>query len=391
MATGANRLSRLRELDPGSLDPLAAGCLALVAVAQFGTTGHPFPAALFGAVGAGAVATRRRAPRPSIVAVVVCSALIAVTDPGLALPTQAIAGTLCVYTLGCRADRGLGRLGDGALLAIAAGVIAVSPSQSALEVASGWALFIVLPYLAGRTVAIRRALSVELRANAERARREQEARAQSAAAEERTRIAREVHDVIAHSLSVMVIQTAAAREVAAADPSSARTALAAVQVTGREALLEMRRMVGVLRHGDIELAGAAAPGLDQLDLLAQRARMSGLAVELDVNGRRRPLPEALDLVVFRIVQEALTNCIKHAGPAHATVTVTFHEDRLELEICDDGRGQPCDRPGETGSGHGLVGMRERLALFDGEFSSGRQADGGFRVYACLPVRDMVMA
>ena len=150
-------------------------------------------------------------------------------------------------------------------------------------------------------------------------------------------------------------------------------------------------MVGVLRHGDIELAGSAAPGLDQLDLLAQRARMSGLAVKLDVNGRRRPLPEALDLVVFRIVQEALTNSIKHAGPAHATVTVTFHDDRLELEICDDGRGPSSDRPGETGGGHGLVGMRERLALFDGEFSTGRQAGGGFRVYACLPVVETVMA
>ncbi len=316
---------------------------------------------------------------------VVSSVLIGVTDSEAGQPTQAVVAALCYYTLGCCAGRGVGQFVDVALLALAAGVVAVSPPQGAIGVTVTWTSFALLPYLAGRTVASRRALTAELEANEEWARREQEARARSAAAEERTRIARELHDVIAHGLSVMVIQTVAAREVATADPLSARTALGAVRVAGREALLEMRQMIGVLRHGDVELAGSSAPGLDQLDLLAQRARMSGLPVRLAVNGRRQALPEALDLVAFRVVQEALTNAIKHAGPACATVTVSFQGDRLELEICDDGRGAVRGLAGEAGGGHGLVGMRERLALFDGELSTGGRSGGGFRVYACLPV------
>ena len=391
MARVGNRLTRVRGLDPRAVDLAVAGCLAVLAVALFSATRHPFPAALFGALGATAVATRRRAPRLSIVTLAVSSVLIAVTDQGTGQPTQAIVATLCYYTLGTRAGRGIAQLVDVALLAVAAGVVAVSPPQSAVGIAVTWTCCVLLPYIAGRTVASRRALTAELEANAERARREQEARARSAAAEERTRIARELHDVIAHSLSVMVIQTVAAREVAPADPSSARAALAAVQVAGREALLEMRQLIGVLRHGDVELAGSAAPGLDQLDLLAQRARTSGLPVTLAVNGRQQALPEALDLVAFRVVQEALTNSIKHAGPARATVTVTFREDTLELEICDDGRGASRELPGEASGGHGLVGMRERLALFDGELFTGPQRDGGFRVHACLPMVEAATA
>jgi signal transduction histidine kinase len=385
MVSVEHRLTRVRGLDPRAVDLVVAGCLAVLAVAMFSVTRHPLPAALFGALGATAVAIRRWAPVLSIGVLAVSSVLIAVTDPGTSQATQAIVATLCFYTLGCRAGRGIGQLVDVALLALAVVVVAVSPPRSAIGVTVSWIGFVLLPYLAGRTVASRRALTAELKANAEGARREQEARARSAAAEERTRIARELHDVIAHSLSVMVIQTVAAREVATTDPSSARTALGTVQLAGREALLEMRQMIGVLRHGDVELAGSAAPGLDQLDLLAQRARMSGLPVKLAVNGRRRALPEALDLVAFRVVQEALTNSIKHAGPARATVTVTFREDRLELDICDNGCGASREPPGEAGGGHGLIGMRERLALFDGELFTGPQLGGGFRVYACLPV------
>jgi signal transduction histidine kinase len=147
-------------------------------------------------------------------------------------------------------------------------------------------------------------------------------------------------------------------------------------------------MIGVLRCGDVELAGSAAPGLEQLDLLAQRARMSGLPVTLSVVGRRKSLPEALDLVAFRIVQEALTNAIKHAGPARASVTVVFGQDAIELEICDDGRGEPPERQLDERGGHGLVGMRERLALFDGVLSTGERPGGGFRVYARLPVDEV---
>lgn len=363
------------------MDLITAGALAVLSVVLFAGTRHPFPAVVFGVAGAASVAIRRRAPVVSIALVLATAVLVELTDHGVGQLTQAIAGALCCHTLG-RQPRG--RI-DTALLAVAVVVVAFTPQRPVLDVVFGWLLFVVLPYVAGRTVESRRALTRELEANAAQARREQEARAQSAASAERTRIARELHDVIAHSLSVMVIQTVAAREVAATDRDSAQAALAAVQLAGREALLEMRRMIGVLRRGDIELAGSAAPGLGQLDLLAQRARMSGLPVELSVRGPRRAVPEAVDLVAFRIVQEALTNSIKHAGPARAAVTVTFGADGLELEICDDGLGVPLDRPAGAGGGHGLVGMRERLALFDGELCVGRRPSGGFRVFARLPV------
>ena len=174
---------------------------------------------------------------------------------------EPIAAVLDYYMLGrLSVQRGRPEL-DGVLFArCAAGLVIIPNGPSGVQVVMQWTVFVVGPFAAGRAVDSSVALTRELRANAERLEREQEARARSAAAEERTRIARELHDVIAHSLSVMVIQTVAAREVAPADPSSARGALAAVQVAGREALLEMRQMIGVLRHGDVELAGSAAPG-----------------------------------------------------------------------------------------------------------------------------------
>jgi signal transduction histidine kinase len=314
-------------------------------------------------------------------------ALIAVIDRGASETALGIAAAFCFYTLAARAS--VRTSVDVALLGCALGAAALTPHAGFASLIVDWLLYVLLPYLAGRTVAVRRALTRQLNVNTERARREQEVRARAAAAEERTRIAREIHDVIAHSLSVMVIQTVAAREVAAADPASAQAALATVQVSGREALLEMRRMVGVLRHGDVELTGLGSPGLDRLDDLAQRARRSGLAVELSVVGQRRELPGPLDLVAFRIVQEALTNSLKHAGPARASVTVNFASDNLELEICDDGLGRSSDTA-PFGSGHGLVGMRERLALIDGEFSAGSRPDGGFRVHARLPIEGVAL-
>jgi signal transduction histidine kinase len=383
--------ARPRGLDPTTIDLIAAVALVAASVVLFAGARHAFPAVVFGVVGPASVASRRRAPVASTALIAVAAALVGLTDHGVHDTPQGIAACLCFYTLGRRTRGRVDLRIDVALLALAAIAVAFSPQPSALDSGIAWLLYVALPYVTGRTVESRRSLTRELEANAARARREQEARARSAAAEERTRIARELHDVIAHSLSVMVIQTVAAREVASTDRASARAALAAVQLAGREALLEMRRMIGVLRRGDVQLAGSATPGLDQLDLLAQRARMSGLPVELSVRGRRRALPEALDLVAFRIVQEALTNSIKHAGPARASVTVTFEADRVELEIYDDGRGASPDRPTGEGAGHGLVGMRERLALFDGELSTGGRPGGGFRVFARLPVEETLAA
>jgi signal transduction histidine kinase len=199
-----------------------------------------------------------------------------------------------------------------------------------------------------------------------------------------------LHDVVAHSVSVMVIQTAAARAVARRDPAAAATALGSVESCGREALVDMRRMVGVLHRSDIDLLSGTAPGLSQLGTLADRARASGLPVQVTVEGEARSLPPALDLVSFRIVQEALTNAIKHAGPARALVRVTFTADCLQLEIIDTGRGPLRRTTPDEAVGHGLVGMRERLSLYGGDLRTGRRSGGGYQVLASIPLAEVAI-
>jgi signal transduction histidine kinase len=251
------------------------------------------------------------------------------------------------------------------------------------EVLLTGALFGGLPFAVGRTLTTRSTLTRELEVNAQRLQEEQEVRAHYAVNEERTRMARELHDVIAHSVSVMVIQTSGARSVAGGDSGAALTALEVVESSGREALVELRRIVGVLRRGSDELAGVAAPGLSQLDALVDRARASGLPVELRVDGRHALSP-GLDLVAYRVVQEALTNVIKHAGPVPTSVNVGFTARELELEISDTGHGSAREREDRDGPGHGLVGMGERVALYGGELSTGPRAGGGFEVSARIP-------
>jgi signal transduction histidine kinase len=188
----------------------------------------------------------------------------------------------------------------------------------------------------------------------------------------------------------MVIQTAAARSVAHNDRVAARVALGAVESSGREALAEMRRMVGVLHKGDVELADTAPPGLSQLGALATRARAAGLPVEVHVQGSPRDLPAGLDLAAYRLIQEALTNAIKHAGGARARVVVQYEPTMLELEVSDDGVG-PAATAHENDSGHGLIGMRERLRLYGGELRSGRRRGGGFAVSARIPLESELAA
>jgi signal transduction histidine kinase len=167
--------------------------------------------------------------------------------------------------------------------------------------------------------------------------------------------------------------------------------LRAVENCGRDALVDMRRMIGVLHRGDIELLGGASPGLAQLGKLAERAQASGLPVQIRIEGKQRPLSPALDLVCFRVVQEALTNAIKHAGPARARVRVTFTADRLELEITDTGEGTSRARSLAEPIGHGLVGMQERLTLYGGQLQTGRRRGGGFQVVAHVPLTEQALS
>jgi signal transduction histidine kinase len=209
-----------------------------------------------------------------------------------------------------------------------------------------------------------------------------EAEQLTAVAEERARIARELHDVIAHSVSVMIVQAAAASEMLRHDePERAARPLATVEETGRQALAEMGRLVGLLRADDEELGLAPQPSLDELDTLIRQVRDAGLPVELRIEGERRPVPPGVDLSAYRVLQEALTNALKHAGRASAQVLVRFSHDALELEILDDGAGRPNGRS----EGNGLIGMHERVSVFGGEFAAGPRPEGGFSVRARLPL------
>jgi signal transduction histidine kinase len=212
------------------------------------------------------------------------------------------------------------------------------------------------------------------------AERERDLAAREAVVEERARIARELHDAIAHNVSMMVVQAGAERRTLA-EASPTREVLETVEHIGRAALTEMRRLVGMLRsEGDDPLA--PQPGLRDLPMLVTQVREAGLPVDLEVEGDPRELPVGLELSAYRIVQEALTNALKHAGDAHATVRVAYGADSLELEIVDDGHGAPAADSG----GHGLVGMRERVALYGGRFEAARRASGGFAVRVLLPIR-----
>jgi len=199
-------------------------------------------------------------------------------------------------------------------------------------------------------------------------------------------IARELHDVVAHNVSVIVAQSAAAQRVANDQPEEAISTLEAIEHTGRGALAEMRRLMGLLRtEADQRRARSPQPGLGNLEALIGQVSAAGLPTSLRIAGTPRPLPAGLDLSAFRIVQEALTNALKHAGPARADVVVGYEESRLLLSVEDDGVGRDGRTPAATRPRYGHLGMRERVALFGGTLSVGPRPDGGYGVSACLPL------
>jgi signal transduction histidine kinase len=242
----------------------------------------------------------------------------------------------------------------------------------------------LLAWVLGDSMRYRRAYYASLEDRAARLERERDAQARVAAVAERARIARELHDVIAHNVSVMVVQADGASYALATDPGRAREALAAISATGRQALAEMRRMLGVLRReedGPTELR-APQPGVGELGELLDQARMAGLPVSFTVEGVPRPLPGGVALAAYRIVQESLTNTRKHAGPvASASVVLRYSADTVVLAISDDGRGAAAP----DGAGHGLTGMRERVAMYGGSVAAGPRSGGGFEVVATLPL------
>lgn len=258
---------------------------------------------------------------------------------------------------------------------------------STLELAVAWTL--------GDNLRTRRAYTASLEERAARLEREQENGARRAVNEERARIARELHDVVAHSVSVMVVQAGAARRVLGRDPDRAAEALSSIETTGRQALDELRRLLGMLReYSDQPPSLAPQPQLRDLDALVAQVEEAGVGVQLTVEGQPRELPSGIDLSVFRIVQEALTNTLKHAGPAHAHIALRYSSTELVLQVIDDGRGA-ADRVGrrdgngngigDRRDGQGLVGMRERVALYGGQLRTGPKPGGGYEVEARLPL------
>lgn len=238
----------------------------------------------------------------------------------------------------------------------------------------------------GNNVSTRRAYLASLEDRAARLEHERDQQMQLAAAAERSRIAREMHDVVAHNLSVMIALADGAGYVADEEPQRASGAMAQVSATGRQALAEMRRLLGVLREGEGDLALAPQPGLAQIEPLTEQVRAAGLPVRLETSGTPAELGQGAELTVFRLVQEALTNTLKHADPeARATVRLNYEADAIEVEVLDDGKPAepaPADAPSGDG-GQGLAGMRERVAVYGGDVEAGPRVDGGWRVHARL--------
>jgi len=242
----------------------------------------------------------------------------------------------------------------------------------------------LLAWVLGDSMRYRRAYYAGLEDRAARLEQERDAQARVAVVAERARIARELHDVIAHNVSVMVVQADGASYTLATDPARAKEALAAISATGRQALAEMRRLLGVLRREDDGTRSGLTPqpGIGELGELLDQARIAGLPVSFSVEGVPRPLPGGAALTAYRIVQESLTNTRKHAGPvASASVVLRYSTDALVLAISDDGRGAAAP----DGAGHGLTGMRERVAVYGGSVVAGPRPGGGFEVVATLPL------
>ena len=333
-----------------------------------------------------ALAWRRRAPLASAVVALGTMALFSSfwSSSGLWVVLVVMVSS---YSVAAHCD--LRRASIGAALALAVGALATlqEDNESVGQFLGNFVfvagLLVGLPWAAGRALRGRRLQAIALEDRAVALEREGHERSRAAVAEERLRIARELHDVVGHALGVIVVQAGAERATLDSRQESTRETLITIEGAGREALSEMRRLLEMMRGDDEQVALAPAPSLTQLDSLLEHVRAAGLPVEVHVTGAPTRLPPGVDLSAYRIVQEALTNVLKHAGPARARVTVSYADNDLGLEIADDG-------PGPRGTvdhhGHGLLGMRERVALHGGSLRSGARPGGGYAVSVRLPLK-----
>jgi signal transduction histidine kinase len=325
---------------------------------------------------------RHRAPFAAPAALWVAAAALSFADGGLVVNSAGlyVAGLGAAFLLGSLRDGQQARAGLAVVVACAGVVIVNDPDRGAADLVLLPAVFAVA-WLAGY---VQRSRVIQAEAAEQRAayaEREREAAARLAVAEERARIARELHDVIAHSMSVMVLQVGAVRHRLPPQLAEDAAALRGVEQTGRSALGEMRRLLGAMRRDDEQPELAPQPGLGALDVLLDQVRAAGLPVSVEVRGEPVALPEGLDLSAYRIVQEGLTNALKHARASQAEVVVGYEADGLRIEVRDDGEG---GAPGD-GAGHGLAGIGERVKIYGGDMTATRTDGGGFLLSTRLPL------
>ncbi|MFI6316072.1 sensor histidine kinase [Nonomuraea sp. NPDC050556] len=374
---------------PQLLDAALAAVLAVGSGVALAYSGSPLPVTLLTVLACLPVAVRRRWPLGAFTANIVLGLLLAALgqDPG----TTGTATLILLYT--AAAYRGLAVALGALLLSFVAYTLnaAISlPDQVTLSDHVIVVIVLAAVWGTGRSLRLRRAYLDELKDRATRLERARDADTRAAKAEERARIARELHDVVAHHVSVMTVQAAAARKVLASDPALADEALSAIENTGRMAMNEMRNMVGVLRtDGGYPAERGPQPGMHDLPALVEQMREAGLSARLSVEGVPGAIPAGVDLAAYRLVQEGLTNTLRHAGAGAAAVVTVRHEPReLDVRVEDDGRvPSQAQQTGKDRVGHGLVGIRERVALYGGILKAGPRPGGGFEVQARFPLKD----
>ena len=372
-----------RDLSPRGADVALALALTLLIVVESaaGASRDPFsrpgagsPIALLMTV---PLAWRRRQPLLVFGLVVVSATIAFMTAPYVAI----VAIMVAAYSVGAYSR--YRRLSLGVMLVTASVVVAFGGGLPPIPQWTGPYAILLPLWLVGNAIRSRQLRADAFEDRATRLEREQERATQAAIAEERARIARELHDVVAHNVSVMIVQAGAARHVLKASPEQATGALRAVEASGREAMAELRHLLGLLSPEGTDIGLAPQPGVEHLETLVRRVGEAGLPVTLHIEGQPRPLPPGIDLTAYRIVQEALTNALKYAGLACTDVILDYRESGLKVEILDDGLGNPGREGGETG--HGLVGMRERVALYGGTLEAGPRLARGYAVRAWLPL------
>lgn len=368
------------QLRPPLADALIAAAFAAASIAEAivsDTARPPVVHALIAAPAMAALAWRRRFPIGVAVTVILANLAINPQDQFSTLLAIVLVG----FTVGAECEPPRARLGL-AVLALPFLGVSVAEGLEPSDIAAA-IVFLGGPWTVGSVFRQRSHRAAEAIERAARLERDRAVETAAAAADERARIARELHDIVSHSISVIAIQTQAVRRRLGPGQEQEANDLAAVETTARQALAEMRRLFGVLRAETDSPALAPQPGLGELERLLDQVRASGLPVELEIEGEPAELPPGVDLAAYRIVQEGLTNTLRHARAAGAAVRLSYGDGEIEVVVQDDGAGPN----GSVGGGHGLVGIRERVTLYGGSVEAGPGEAGGFRLAARLPIRE----